>query len=64
MECLSYAILLGVLFTFVQYFEFRNCPFTIADSVYGSCFFILTGFHGFHVLVGTGFLLVMYYRLK
>ena len=64
MEALNYSILLGVLFTLVQFFEFKNCPFTIADSVYGSCFFILTGFHGVHVLVGTGFLIVMYYRLK
>ena len=64
MKSLAISIWLGVLFTIVQYVEFRNCPYTIADSVFGSCFFILTGFHGVHVLVGTVFLIVMYYRLK
>ena len=64
METLNYTFLLGILFTLIQYYEFRWCTFTIADSVFGSTFFILTGFHGVHVLIGTIFLIVCYYRLK
>lgn len=64
LKTLNFAWLLGILFTVIQYYEFRWCTYTIADSVYGSCFFILTGFHGFHVLVGTIFLVVCYYRMK
>ena len=41
-----------------------EAPFTISDSVYGRTFFITTGFHGFHVLVGTIFLIVSLYRLN
>ena len=43
--------------------EYAEAPFTIADSVYGSTFFLTTGFHGFHVLIGTIFLLVCLVRL-
>lgn len=53
---------LGLLFTLVQYFEYRHAPFTIADSIYGSIFYMATGFHGLHVLIGTTFLIVCIYR--
>lgn len=56
-------IILAVIFTYCQYFEYVNSTFTIADSVYGSCFYMATGFHGFHVFVGTCFLSVCLYRL-
>jgi cytochrome c oxidase subunit 3 len=56
-------ILLGVFFTCFQGYEYYYCPFTIADSVFGSCFFVATGFHGLHVLVGTVFLMVSCHRL-
>nr|WBV74589.1 cytochrome coxidase subunit III [Cordax unidentatus] len=49
---------LGVYFTALQAYEYIEAPFTIADSVYGSTFFVATGFHGLHVLVGTTFLIV------
>jgi heme/copper-type cytochrome/quinol oxidase subunit 3 len=52
----------GSFFLCVQYLEYLEAPFSIADSVYGSLFFLLTGFHGFHVLVGTLFLLVCFIR--
>jgi len=50
---LALTVGLGIIFTFFQGFEYYMCTFTIADSVYGSSFYIATGFHGFHVLVGT-----------
>ena len=56
-------IILAVIFTYCQYFEYVNSTFTISDSVYGSCFYMATGFHGFHVFVGTCFLSVCLYRL-
>lgn len=57
------AILLGVLFMFLQSMEYTDAPFRMADGIYGSCFFLATGFHGFHVCVGIFFLFVGYYRL-
>ena len=51
-------IALAILFTGFQGFEYINAPFTIADSVYGSTFYFTTGFHGFHVLIGTIFIAV------
>lgn len=56
-------ILLGVLFTFFQYIEYMESYFTISDSVYGSIFFVATGFHGIHVIIGTLFILVSIKRL-
>lgn len=55
-------ILYGILFTFIQAYEYNIAPFSINDSVFGSLFFMLTGFHGFHVLIGTIFLAVCLYR--
>jgi len=56
-------ILLATVFTGFQVYEYLHASFTISDSVYGSCFFMATGFHGFHVFVGTCFLAVCLYRL-
>jgi cytochrome c oxidase subunit 3 len=39
-----------------------EAPFSIADSVYGTTFFVATGFHGLHVLIGTTFLLICLIR--
>lgn len=59
---LSLTIILGVYFTALQAIEYLEASFSIADSAYGSTFFIATGFHGLHVLVGTRFLLVCLWR--
>jgi len=56
-------ILWGLTFTLLQYIEYRNTSFSFNDSVYGSVFFILTGFHGFHVILGTTLLIVSYIRI-
>jgi cytochrome c oxidase subunit 3 len=56
-------IFLAVFFTILQGYEYLDAPFTISDSVYGSTFFMATGFHGFHVFVGTCFLSVCLGRL-
>jgi cytochrome c oxidase subunit 3 len=55
---------LGVYFTILQGAEYLEASFTFADSVYGSTFFLATGFHGLHVLIGTIFLGVCLIRLK
>nr|YP_009186320.1 cytochrome c oxidase subunit III [Teleogryllus oceanicus]ALO71667.1 cytochrome c oxidase subunit 3 [Teleogryllus oceanicus] len=55
-------IILGVCFTILQAYEYIEAPFTIADSVYGSSFFMATGFHGLHVIIGTTFLSVCLMR--
>ena len=56
-------IILGIYFTILQAFEYYEASFRIADRVYGASFFLATGFHGLHVIVGTSFLLVCYIRL-
>jgi len=61
---LSFTVILGILFTSLQVFEYFEAPFCIADSVYGTTFFVATGFHGFHVLIGTIFLAICLIRLN
>ena len=56
-------LILSILFTILQALEYLDAPFTISDSVYGSCFFMTTGFHGFHVFIGTIFLFVSLLRI-
>lgn len=55
-------ILLGIYFTILQAYEYIEASFTIADRIYGSTFFIATGFHGLHVIIGTLFLIVCFIR--
>lgn len=55
-------VVLGLYFTLLQGYEYYEARFTISDSVYGSVFFMATGFHGFHVIVGSIFLFVCFGR--
>lgn len=55
-------IILGIYFTILQAYEYLEAPFTIADRIYGSTFFMATGFHGLHVIIGTLFLLICLIR--
>nr|AXS65565.1 cytochrome c oxidase subunit 3 [Tenebrionoidea sp. 16 KM-2017] len=55
-------VILGVYFSILQGYEYIESPFTIADAAYGSSFFMATGFHGLHVIIGTTFLLVCLFR--
>lgn len=55
-------VLLGLLFTFAQVVEYYEAPWSLSDGVYPTTFYLATGFHGFHVIVGTIFLAVCYFR--
>jgi len=60
---LSLTVFLGAFFTVLQGVEYAEATFSIADGIYGSSFFMATGFHGAHVLIGTTFLIVCLIRL-
>nr|BDQ44204.1 cytochrome c oxidase subunit 3 [Metaphire riukiuensis] len=61
-QALFITVMLGAYFTILQAGEYIAAPFTIADSVYGTTFFVATGFHGLHVLIGSSFLLICLLR--
>lgn len=58
LQSLFITIFLGVYFSFLQAGEYYEASFNLSDSVFGSIFFVATGFHGLHVLIGSSFLLV------
>jgi cytochrome c oxidase subunit 3 len=60
---LAVTVMLGAYFMYMQYLEYREARFALSDGVYGRTFFIATGFHGFHVTVGTLFLLYVWVAL-
>ncbi|MDA0661236.1 MAG: cytochrome c oxidase subunit 3 [Proteobacteria bacterium] len=64
MRGLGLTILLGFAFTCLQAFEYSHAAFGITSGVYGSTFYMATGFHGFHVIVGTCFLTVCFFRAR
>jgi cytochrome c oxidase subunit III len=51
-------IVLGMIFTSIQAYEYAHAPFNFGENTYGSAFYMATGFHGFHVIIGTIFLAV------
>nr|YP_010048894.1 cytochrome c oxidase subunit III [Paralipsa gularis]QPK77267.1 cytochrome c oxidase subunit 3 [Paralipsa gularis] len=62
LQGLFITVILGIYFTILQAYEYIEASFTIADSIYGSTFFMATGFHGLHVIIGTIFLIVCLIR--
>ena len=59
---LGLTIVLGLFFTSIQAYEYIHAPFGFRDNIYGATFFMATGFHGFHVIIGTIFLCVCLVR--
>lgn len=55
---LALTVILGVIFSGVQAFEYAHAAFGFSDGIYSSTFYMATGFHGAHVIIGTLFLLV------
>lgn len=60
---MQYTILLGIIFVFLQYIEYKYSLYSLTDSIYGNIFFSLTGFHGIHVIMGIIFIYIAYKRL-
>jgi cytochrome c oxidase subunit 3 len=56
-------VVLGALFTCLQAYEYGHAAFKFSGNIYGATFFMATGFHGFHVIIGTIFLFVCALRL-
>jgi len=63
LRALGLTIFLAVLFTGFQAHEYVEADFSISDSIYGSTFYMATGFHGLHVIIGTLFIAVGTYRV-
>jgi len=61
-QALVLTITLGAYFTILQVGEYKSASFSIADRIYGTTFFVSTGFHGAHVLIGTTFLAICLLR--
>lgn len=57
-------IILGLFFTIVQGYEYLHADFSISSGIYGANFYLATGFHGIHVIVGNIFLIICYFRAK
>ena len=64
LQGLGLTVLLGLTFTCVQAYEYTHAAFGFRQGIYPTTFFMATGFHGFHVIVGTIFLIVCYVRAK
>ena len=62
LQGLGLTILLGLTFTSVQAYEYAHAAFGFRDGIYSSTFFMATGFHGAHVIIGTIFLIVCWVR--
>ncbi|MBB3066703.1 MULTISPECIES: cytochrome c oxidase subunit 3 [Limibacillus] len=62
MQGLGITILLGITFSGLQAYEYGHATFGFSDGIYASTFYLATGFHGAHVLIGTIFLIVCFFR--
>nr|YP_010140031.1 cytochrome c oxidase subunit III [Hylica paradoxa]QQK57683.1 cytochrome c oxidase subunit III [Hylica paradoxa] len=63
-QSLLITIMMGCYFTMLQSYEYWEAPFCMSDSIYGSTFFMSTGFHGIHVIIGTMFIIITTLRSK
>ena len=63
-RALGITVLLGFTFTVFQAYEYHHASFKLVDGVYAANFYLVTGFHGMHVILGTIFLAVCYFRAK
>jgi cytochrome c oxidase subunit 3 len=61
---LAVTVALGVIFSFLQFYEYHHAPFGFKDTVYASVFYMATGFHGLHVIIGTIFLYICLLRTQ
>lgn len=61
---LALTIILGITFTGFQAYEYIHAAFKFTDGIYSSTFYMATGFHGFHVIIGTTFLIVCFFRAR
>lgn len=60
---INLTIILSIYFLILQIIEYKEATFTFSDSIFGSSFYIATGFHGIHVLIGTIFLIINLTRI-
>lgn len=60
---INLTIFLSIYFLFLQILEYKQATFTFSDSIFGSSFYIATGFHGIHVIIGIIFLLINLIRI-
>jgi cytochrome c oxidase subunit 3 len=63
-KALTYTVLLGLSFTGLQAYEYHHAAFGFKQGIYASNFYMATGFHGAHVLIGTIFLIICLFRAK
>jgi cytochrome c oxidase subunit 3 len=63
-KALKWTVILGVIFLGFQVYEYTHVTFGFTEGVYASTFYMATGFHGFHVFIGTVFLYICYLRGK
>lgn len=63
LKSLALTVALALLFTDLQVEEYMTAPFSISDGTFGCCFFLSTGFHGLHVVIGTAFIFVGLWRV-
>jgi len=61
-KMIGFTVLLGLIFSLLQAYEYSHAPFGFGDGIYSSTFYMATGFHGAHVIIGTIFLAVCWWR--
>ena len=61
-RALAITVMLGLFFSCLQVYEYSHATFGFADGIYSSTFYMAPGFHGFHVIIGTIFLAVCWWR--